>query len=147
MDIPKAVFDANLFLSFLLSANPRGTAIDRLLEAAASQRFELQLPVGVIIEVNSVADRPRLSGRVSHRDIERLLRRVSRFATILPLMEEELPRICRDPNDDFLVAAAVLHGADFIVTRDHDLLELEAVLSVRIVDPTTFLELLQGTPE
>ncbi len=65
---------------------------------------------------------------------------------MLPLPSEVPPRVCRDPNDDFLIAAAVLEGADFIVTRDRDLLALDTVLNVRMVDPTTFLVVIRGIP-
>jgi uncharacterized protein len=147
LGVPKAIFDTNLFLTFLLSTNPVGSAVDRLLDAAARQEFHLLLPTGVIIELNSVAERPRMANRISHQQIQRLLQRVLNFATVLPVMEEAPPRVCRDPDDDYLIAAGVFHDANFIVTRDQDLLILGAVLNVRFVDPATFLEVLRASPE
>lgn len=73
-----------------------------------------------------------------------LFRRVTEFATLLPLLDEVPPRVCRDPNDDFLVALAVEYEAHVLVTRDQDLLEVGSVLNVSVVDPAMFLELIRG---
>lgn len=144
MSAPRAVFDTNLFLSYLLSPAPAGSAVDALFEAAAEGRFVLLMPIEVMIELNTVAMlRPRLAHRIPQRLIEELLRRVTTFANVLPVAEEAPPRVCRDPDDDFLVAATILHGASHLVTRDQDLLALGAVFDVDIVAPVAFLALLR----
>jgi predicted nucleic acid-binding protein len=79
--------------------------------------------------------------------MEAFLRRLSQIATVLPVMTETPPRICRDPVDDFLIAAAVIHRADNLVTRDCDLLALRSVLEMQIVEPHAFLVLIQSNHE
>lgn len=49
-------------------------------------------------------------------------------------------KVCRDPDDDAVLATALTAGADLIVTGDDDLLVLGSFRDVRIVAPRTFLE-------
>jgi predicted nucleic acid-binding protein len=51
--------------------------------------------------------------------------------------------VVRDPNDDMVVACALAANADFIVTRDKDLLSLGTYEGIRIVTPRQFLDLLE----
>jgi putative PIN family toxin of toxin-antitoxin system len=51
----------------------------------------------------------------------------------------EIAPICRDPNDDHVIATALAVNADFIVTGDKDLLALTQYQSIRILTPRAFL--------
>ena len=54
-----------------------------------------------------------------------------------------LPKpVCRDPDDDQVLAAAIAAQADLILTGDHDLLVLKAHRGIRIVSPRQFVTLL-----
>jgi putative PIN family toxin of toxin-antitoxin system len=56
-----------------------------------------------------------------------------------------LPKpVCRDRDDDLVLATAVASGADFIVTGDDDLLVLGSYEGVAIVSPRRFLERLDS---
>ena len=48
--------------------------------------------------------------------------------------------VCRDPDDDIVLATALAGDADLIVTGDNDLLVLVSFRRIRIVTPRTFLE-------
>ena len=52
-------------------------------------------------------------------------------------------RIVRDPNDDAIVACAVAAGADYLVTRDKDLLSIKAHQGIAVISPEAFLALLR----
>lgn len=93
---------------------------------------------------NVVARRPYLAARVSPGVLDAQIRRILEFAVLLPLLDQEPARRSRDPNDDYLIALAMLHEVDYIVTRDRDLLDLGEVSSVKIVDPVAFLALLRA---
>jgi putative PIN family toxin of toxin-antitoxin system len=135
-------------LNFLLSPNPLGSVIDAALSAASEGKFELVLPADVAAELFTTIERRRhLASRIQQADVVRLLQRVLTFASTAPLLEVSPPEISRDPQDDYLLALAVVHEADYLVTRDRDLLDLRDVLRVRIVDPMTFLALLRSTAE
>ena len=53
-------------------------------------------------------------------------------------------RVCRDEDNDLVLATAVAAGADRIVTGDEDLLVLGAYEGIRVVSPRQFLEWLDG---
>lgn len=59
------------------------------------------------------------------------------------IVSDPLPDIgpaCRDPNDDHVLAAAVVARAALIVTGDKDLLSLGEFQGVRILTAQAFLE-------
>jgi putative PIN family toxin of toxin-antitoxin system len=62
------------------------------------------------------------------------------FAAPLP----EIDPICRDPNDDHVIATALAVNADLIVTGDKDLLALSQYQSIRILTARAFLTELRG---
>ena len=57
---------------------------------------------------------------------------------VAPLFEE----ICRDPDDDMVLATAIAAQADLILTGDEDLLVLAEHGGIRILSPRQFVELL-----
>ena len=48
--------------------------------------------------------------------------------------------VCRDPDDDVVLATAKAAGADCILTGDRDLLVLERFESITILSPRAFVE-------
>ncbi len=55
-------------------------------------------------------------------------------------------QVCRDSDDDWVLATAVAGQAAFIVTGDDDLLTLTKYEGVRILSPRGFLEVLACNP-
>ena len=53
--------------------------------------------------------------------------------------------ICRDPNDNMFIEAALAGDASAVVTGDEDLLTLKKFEAVRFVTPRTFLKLLDSS--
>ncbi|MEW6263942.1 MAG: putative toxin-antitoxin system toxin component, PIN family [Thermodesulfobacteriota bacterium] len=65
-------------------------------------------------------------------------RKICRLSSSRPLNG----RVCRDPDDDWLLACAEEAGADAIVSGDKDLLALPARQGVRILNAKAYLDLL-----
>jgi putative PIN family toxin of toxin-antitoxin system len=53
--------------------------------------------------------------------------------------DSPVKRIVRDPKDDPILGAAISQKADYIVSHDKDLLDLERPYGVRCVPPRAFL--------
>jgi len=81
-------------------------------------------------------------------DAETRIRFVALIAALGQIVDlpDEVPRICRDPDDDWVIACAVAGEADFIVSGDRDLLDLEQVGRIPILSVRQFLARLQGGP-
>lgn len=47
-------------------------------------------------------------------------------------------KVCRDPDDDFVLAGAFAAKADCLITGDEDLLVLKEYKGVRIINPSDF---------
>lgn len=80
-------------------------------------------------------------GKLSTAEIEDVIHAVTSDAkTVEP---QALPkRVCRDADDDWVIATAVVAKADVIVTGDDDLLSLGSYERIAILRPRDFLSLL-----
>lgn len=139
----RALFDANVFVSYLLTPTS-GSPPTAVVEAAFATVFTLLTTAGVLEEVRrKAATKPYLAERITPAEVEQLASILERIAEAIPEIEEELPEVGRDRKDDYLLAHAVLGKADYLVSGDNDLLSLDQVDGVRIVSPAEFLRILQ----
>lgn len=53
---------------------------------------------------------------------------------------DEVPRLVRDPKDDYLIACALAGAADYFVSGDKDLLNLENLGKIRIISARYFAD-------
>ena len=64
---------------------------------------------------------------------------ISTVVTQLP----EIRVIERDPKDDMIIACAVAASANYIISRDRDLLDLGNYQQIQIVTPKEFMQILR----
>jgi len=118
----RVVLDANIFVSAAISLGPS----HRIVQAAfVGDRVRALLCPALITEVENVLARPRLQTRISNAEVRVFLDDLTMLLDFVP-DPLDVPAVTRDPKDDYLVALAGAHGADWIVTGDKDLLEWEA---------------------
>lgn len=140
----RALLDANLFISYLLSATPATSAMGAILAAAAAERFVLRFTPGVADEiVNKVAERTDLAARITAADVAALLADLAEIAEPVPRLTGPFAAICRDHKDDYLIAHAAAANADFLISWDKDLRDLQYVDELHIVSPPEFLWVLR----
>lgn len=79
-------------------------------------------------EVGEVLRRPRIAGRygIQGGDVDALVVLMRERAEVVTLAGEV--QLCRDPDDDMLIEAALVGCADVLVTRDEDLVRDLAVI-------------------
>ncbi len=141
----RALLDANLFISYLLSTTPLTSATGAILAAATEERFVLLFTPGVADEIVwKVTERLDLTSRIAPAEVAALLADLDEIAETVPRLPGPLPAVSRDPKDDYLIAHARAAGADFLVSWDKDLCDLRQVDEIKIVSPPEFLQALRA---
>jgi putative PIN family toxin of toxin-antitoxin system len=147
---PRVVFDCMVFLQGAANASGPAAACLRLAEES---HVQLCFSREVLEEVREVLSRPKLRQKFPSLTPEQ----VASFLDVLAreaLLLEEVPAIVsleRDPKDEKYLNLAVASGAQALVSRDNDLLDLRAEANplgkeirarfplLRIFDPVEFL--------
>lgn len=142
------VLDTNLIVSGVLQ--PQGLP-NRVLNSWLDHAFVVISSPSLAAETTDVLSRPSLRDRfkLNTAFVGRILAAIA-DALVQPIPLDMLPVRCRDPKDDPVLACALGGNADFIVSGDADLLELDrhpALGKLRIVTPRAFLELLSDEPD
>ena len=129
------VIDTNILVSALLR---EGSLPAELLLHWRRGRFDLLTSPVQLDEFARVTRYPRLRERLSPALAGRLVNELRQLAVVV----EKLPRlaVCRDPDDDHLLALAVAGHADFLVTGDkNDVLAIGRYAATPIVTVRDFL--------
>lgn len=94
-------------------------------------------------EVSEVLHRDRHARHVARTGFTaaQLVANYRRFARLVP-SRKFTQRICRDADDDAVLACALSARADLIVTGDKDLLVLHPWRDIRILNPAAALRLI-----
>ncbi len=139
MTKPKVVFDTNVFLRALI--NPKGVNA-RLVELLA--QFILIVSPAIVEEVADVLSRPDVIDlKGIHRlEADRLVELLRQAPVVFPT---ERVTVCRDPDDNKFLEAAVAAGAGFLVTGDKDMRDIAEYEGVKIRFPSEFLRELTET--
>jgi putative PIN family toxin of toxin-antitoxin system len=138
------VLDTTVLVSAFLSHTPGGAAFE-LLQFAYDERFELVLSDPILTEVADVLlTRKHLRDRYRYGDqtVATYVNGLRRAATLVA----DLPEISvvRDKADDVILATAVVASADYLCTRDRDLLDLVHYDQISIVSPEDLLAVMRA---
>jgi putative PIN family toxin of toxin-antitoxin system len=136
----RAVLDTNLLVSYLLTHRPPiATLIDHHL---ARDHIVLVSAPELLAELDRVLTYPKLQRYYTDEERTRFVALVMALSEVVDL-PERIPRICRDPDDDRVIACAVVGEADVIVSGDDDLLALERVGGIPVLSAAQLLEMLE----
>jgi putative PIN family toxin of toxin-antitoxin system len=132
----RAVLDTNLLVSYLLAHRPPiVTLID---EHLAQEHFVLVSGAALLEELDRVLRYPGLQRYYTEETRTQYVALIAALSEVVEL-PESVPRICRDPDDDWVIACAVVGEADVIVSGDRDLLALERVGEIPVLSTARFL--------
>jgi len=124
------VLDTNVLIAALVARGLCHEVVQRCFRAHA-----VVSSAALIDELEAtLRDKFALTAQV--KEFLRQLRQQVRLVDAPPLPSP----VCRDADDDLVLATAAAAKADAIVTGDHDLLVLEVYQEVRILSPRQFLE-------
>lgn len=143
----KAVLDANLLVSGFLSRNNLEGVSTQLLRFAQRGAFDLNLSPEILAETLEVLIRSdRLQQQYGYTP-DMAVAFCERLSSVVSMVDDPpavLGAVPRDPDDDKIIACAVAAEAQYIVTRDRDLLSLGDYGQVAIISPERFLEIVRA---
>ncbi len=137
----RVVLDTNVLLSGLLWHGVPHTLIERVREGTLAL---VSSPV-LLAELAEVIARPQFETILarSNTSRERSLAELRELADVIeppPLAEP----VCRDPDDDAVLALAIAATVDLIVSGDRDLLDLQRFQDIAIVTPAEALRRIEA---
>lgn len=133
------VLDTNILARGSISI---GTAVAAIIAAWRAGLFTLVISTHILDELTRTLAKPYFAERISPATLAAYQSLLS-LATLTPITVS-LHRVATHPEDDLVLATAVSAAADYLVTRDRQLLKLGSYLGVAIVSPTELLEQLSA---
>jgi len=130
----KVVLDTNVLISWVFG---KGSAINLMVEEVLTGH-QLFACDEILDEVSEKLASPRLQKYIDSERARQLVARYTSKATRLEVINHL--QVCRDPDDDIVLALAVTAEADCIITGDNDLLILHPYQNIQIVTPATFTD-------
>jgi len=130
----KVILDTNVFISSFATRGLCHSVFELCLD-----RFEIVISSFLIKEIRNVLKDKLILPEIF---IKETLDYLSENATSVEV-NKLLSGVCRDPEDDHIIALADSAGANYIITGDEDLLILKKFGSTQIVTPRQFWEFLK----
>jgi len=128
----RIVIDTNVLLSALLWHGTPHTLFNQV----RAGTVELVMSQALLEEFTGVITRQKFAAILQRttRTPERILNELQALAEMVAAPPLPQP-VCRDPDDDAVLACALAAQADLVVSGDADLLVLEQFQEIRIVTP------------
>jgi len=135
----RAVLDTNVLISAVIAT---GTPHE-VVVAGYSGEYQIVVSVATLLEfretLHKYPDRFGLSDREIQEEVETL-----RYFAEFVAPDVELDVADADPDDDKFLEAAVAGNAEYVVSGDQHLLDIDNFRGIDIVSPRTFYEIVQA---
>jgi putative PIN family toxin of toxin-antitoxin system len=135
-DVLKLVIDTNPWISFIISKK-----LIQLEPILLSKNCKILFSSELIDELQATISKPKLQKYFPENALEEMLNVFDEYIDFINVKSKV--QICRDPNDDFLLALAKDGKANFLLTGDKDLLEIGTFFETSIINFTDFIETLK----
>lgn len=131
----KVVADTNVYVSATFSkGNPY-----RILEAAEQGEIQLYISPFILREIEDVLGREKIP--FEEEQVNRFVDKVLSVSKVVS--PDSTPNaIKQDPSDNEILACALRAGAEYIVSGDSHLLELDEYEGVEITEPAKLVQIL-----
>jgi putative PIN family toxin of toxin-antitoxin system len=114
------IIDSNIWISFLIGKNLKG-----LQNHIDSQNLKIITCNEQLIELSEVFKKPKLKKYFDKEQISDFFELLDESSKCIVISTKT--DICRDPKDNYLVSLAIDSNANFLITGDKDLLELNTI--------------------
>ena len=142
-----SVFDTNIFLQATLSDKGAAFACWQLVENGEVRVFVTDV---ILAEIEDVLNRPKLRKKypiLTDEKVDEVIKAIHSLTVIVEKIED-IYKFERDENDEVFINLALTVDAEFLVSRDNDLLDLAKDESFKItypkltfVNPAEFLQI------
>lgn len=134
----RIVIDTNVVLAGLLWRGPPYSLLAQVGKTPGMQLFSSQ---ALLDELADVLMRPSPTKRLNQINLTAHSVLADYVRAVTVLQPQPLPQpVCRDPDDDEVLALALLAQADVIVSGDNDLLVLQSFMGIPIVTAAQALQ-------
>lgn len=116
----RIIIDSNIWISFLIGKNLRG-----LQNHIDSQNLKIITCNEQLIELSEVFKKPKLKKYFDKEQILDFFELLDESSECIVISTKT--GICRDPKDNYLVSLALDSKANFLITGDKDLLDLNKI--------------------
>jgi putative PIN family toxin of toxin-antitoxin system len=131
--VSRIIIDTNLWISFLITRD-----FSKLDEIIFSRQGILIFSQELLDEFLDVARRPKFRRFFSPADIEEIIETIDEYAEFVTVQTKI--EVCRDHKDNFLLSLSIDGNADFLLTGDKDLLDLNKFGETTIKTISEFLK-------
>lgn len=132
----RVIFDTNVWISFLI-----GKRLAILKEYISSGKIQIIITQQLLDEIKDVTSRQRLK---KYFPPQAVLELIDLLKIIAITVETEPTHFdCKDPKDNFLLDLIHFSKADYLVTGDKFLLELNPFMTAVILKPAEFESVLR----
>lgn len=130
----RLVIDTNLWISFLISKS-----FQKLDEILLNSSVKICFSYELLSELHESTSKPKLAKHFGDNAIEEMLFALSQYIELVEVTSEV--SVCRDPNDNFILALCKDSDADFLLTGDKDLLALNPFGKTKILSIAEFISI------
>jgi putative PIN family toxin of toxin-antitoxin system len=129
----RLIIDTNLWISFIIS-----NKFNDLKPLLLANNCKILFSAELVKELEATITKPKLQKYFAENALEEMLSVFDPYINFIEVKSNV--KICRDPNDDFLLALAKDGKANFLITGDNDLLVIGNFGKTEIVKIADFLE-------
>jgi uncharacterized protein len=131
----RVVIDTNVMIGFLI-----GKRLRKLKDKLSNSSVKLILTEQLLTELKLVTGRPKFVKYFDKQDVNEFIDLISIIGLFYPI--KEIPEICRDSKDNFLLGLCFDGNADYLVTGDWDLLDLKEYKGTSIITANDFTKII-----
>ena len=105
----------------------------RIVQLALDNKLEIITSKAILAEVRTVL---KDEFRLTEQETDDIINCIMMYAILIE--PKTRVQIVRDPKDDMLLEAALDSRAQYVITRDNDLLDIKSYKGIKIVKPEEF---------
>ena len=124
----KVIFDTNIWISFLI-----GKSLSKMKHHISDGSIIIIITEQLLQEIITVTKREKLRKYFPEENVNELLEFLEAIAENVKI--KPLHFLSKDPKDNFLLDLIDLSKADYLVTGDKDLLDLNPFKTAQIITP------------